>query len=84
MNCPKYVEFHPKNKFEKLVHLVGLIIRIKIRPYIMLQKVISLKFSMTIQYISNCKFFLWRVYNTSTIENMAEMRNIDIIPDQFI
>ena len=50
----------------------------------MLQKVISLKFSMTIQYISNCKFFLWRVYNTSTIENMAEMRNIDIIPDQFI
>ena len=22
-NCPKRVEFHPKNKFEKLVHLVG-------------------------------------------------------------
>ena len=22
-NCPKYVEFHCKNKFEKLVHLVG-------------------------------------------------------------
>ena len=27
-NCPKYVEFYSKNKFEKLVHLVGLIIRI--------------------------------------------------------
>ena len=27
-NCPKHVEFYPKNKFEKLVHLVGLIIRI--------------------------------------------------------
>jgi hypothetical protein len=27
MNCPKYVEFHSKNKFEKLVHLVGFIIR---------------------------------------------------------
>jgi len=26
-NCPKYVEFHSKNKFEKLVHLVGFIIR---------------------------------------------------------
>jgi len=26
-NCPKYVEFYPKNKFEKLVHLGGFIIR---------------------------------------------------------
>jgi len=28
MNCPKHVEFYSKNKFEKLVHLVGFIIRI--------------------------------------------------------
>jgi len=27
-NCPKYVEFYCNNKFEKLVHLVGFIIRI--------------------------------------------------------
>jgi len=27
--CPKHVEFYSKNKFEKLVHLVGFIIRIK-------------------------------------------------------
>ena len=26
--CPKHVQFYPKNKFEKLVHLVGFIIRI--------------------------------------------------------
>jgi hypothetical protein len=26
-NCPKHVEFHFKNKFEKLVHLVSFIIR---------------------------------------------------------
>jgi len=26
-NCPKHVEFHSKNKFEKLVHLFGFIIR---------------------------------------------------------
>jgi len=26
-NCPKYVEFHSKNKLEKLVHLVGFFIR---------------------------------------------------------
>jgi len=25
-NCPKHVEFHFKNKFDKLVHLVGIII----------------------------------------------------------
>jgi hypothetical protein len=27
-NCPKRVEFYSKNKFEKLIHLVGFIIRI--------------------------------------------------------
>jgi len=27
-NCPKHVEFYCKNKFEKLVHLVGFVIRI--------------------------------------------------------
>jgi len=27
-NCQKHVEFYSKNKFEKLVHLVGFIIRI--------------------------------------------------------
>ena len=26
-NCPKHVEFHSNNKFEKLVHLVGFILR---------------------------------------------------------
>ena len=26
-NCPKHVEFYSKNKFEKLVHQVGFIIR---------------------------------------------------------
>ena len=27
-NCPKHIEFYSKNKFEKLVHLVGFITRI--------------------------------------------------------
>jgi hypothetical protein len=31
-NCPKHVEFYSKNKFDKLVHLVGFIIRIRIVP----------------------------------------------------
>jgi len=29
-NCPKHVEFYSKNKFEKLVHLVGFITRKKL------------------------------------------------------
>ena len=28
-NCPKHVEFYSRNKFEKLVHLVGFFIRIE-------------------------------------------------------
>jgi len=28
-NCPKHVEFYSKNKFEKLLHLVGFIVRIQ-------------------------------------------------------
>jgi len=28
-NCPKNVEFYSKNKFEKLVHLVDFILKIK-------------------------------------------------------
>jgi hypothetical protein len=31
MNCPKHVEFHSKHTFEKLVHLVGLIIRTSLK-----------------------------------------------------
>jgi hypothetical protein len=38
-NCPKHVEFHFQNKFEKLVHLVGFIIR---------------KFVTTHSHISRC------------------------------
>jgi len=32
-NCPKYVEFYSKNKFEKLVHLVGFITGIRVSCY---------------------------------------------------
>jgi len=32
--CPKHVEFYSKNKFEKLVHLVGFIIRITLEYFV--------------------------------------------------
>jgi len=35
-NCPKHVEFYSKNKFEKLVHLVGFIIRMFLDSYLFL------------------------------------------------
>jgi len=38
-NCPKHVEFYSKNKFEKLVHLVGFIVR----------KKLSLRFGIQVQ-----------------------------------
>jgi hypothetical protein len=28
-NCPKHAEFYSKNKFEKLLHLVGFIVRME-------------------------------------------------------
>jgi len=30
-NCPKHVDFYSKNKFEKLVHLVGFIVRLEMQ-----------------------------------------------------
>ena len=32
-NCSKHVEFYPKNEFEKLVRLVGFIIRIHVKDF---------------------------------------------------
>ena len=37
-NCPKHVEFYSKNKFEKLVHPVGFIVRIYVRVMLFYSK----------------------------------------------
>jgi len=37
-NCPKQVEFYSKNKFEKLVHLAGFIIRLCVKLSTFLEK----------------------------------------------
>jgi len=42
-HCPKHVEFDAKNKFAKLVHLVGLIIKKSLNTYL-----IFLIFSVTL------------------------------------
>jgi len=43
-NCPKHVEFHSKNKFEKSVHLVGFIIR----KFPLYWKIVVLSFSESV------------------------------------
>jgi hypothetical protein len=52
MHCPKHIEFHSKNKFEKLVHLVDFVIRIyhdarshECQTYPIVRKVHILKFN---------------------------------------
>jgi len=46
-NCPKYVEFFSKNKFEKLLHLFGFIIRMYLYS-----------FWIYLNPLSYCSFFL--------------------------
>jgi hypothetical protein len=42
-NCRKHVQFHYKNKFEKLVHLIGFVIR----TFIMMHGHVNVKFMKT-------------------------------------
>jgi len=49
--CPKHVEFYSKNKFEKLVHLVGFIIRKNIhnrKCKIIIKQGVYLGFELTV------------------------------------
>jgi len=54
-NCPKHVEFYSKNKFEKLVHLVGFIIRKKLDIY--LNIIVTTIHDLTV-YVSTCIAYL--------------------------
>jgi hypothetical protein len=52
-NCPKHVEFHSKNKFEKMVHLVGFNIQ-KWDEYVYFNfmRFVYFKYLCTFQYFS--------------------------------
>jgi hypothetical protein len=58
-NCPKHVEFHSKNKFEKLVHLVGFIIRNVTR--------------CTITWTSNLRSYQWTYGYDVTSSHVLEL-----------
>jgi hypothetical protein len=54
-NCPKHVQFHSKNKFEKLVYLVGFIIR----KFVMMHGHKKIKFSVSCSVTFLLRFHLF-------------------------
>ena len=56
-NCPKHVEFYSKNKFEKLVHLVGFISR-------------NVTWALHCKLLRLCTFDLYPYYTTSTSQRV--------------
>ena len=59
-NCPKFVEFYSKNKFEKLVHLFGFIIRIWQHRFII--RIWQHRFIAT---VSAANEMLWNIKSSS-------------------
>jgi hypothetical protein len=68
-NCPKDVDFHSKNKFEKLVHLVSFIIR----------NLTLCKVTWTSNYICYIYFLLYDLENFSNIISI----NLSFNPSTF-
>jgi len=66
-NCPKQVEFYYKNKFEKLVHLFGFIIRIYV--------------SVSIPLLTNslCTNIIYMLLTFLTINSCLSLNNTNIL-----
>jgi len=60
-NCLKHVEFYSKNKFEKLVHLVGFIIRIYHYARLPEHQIRCQEYISNMDYM--CKMFPWWLYS---------------------
>ena len=82
MNCPKHVEFYSKNKFEKLVQLVGFIIRSFVSSYRCLCSPILLHFSKTepvtfhVLVLNSLHGFFYRIItNFKMLINSFHLRN---------
>jgi len=85
-NCPKHVEFYSKNIFEKLVHLVGFIIRTTVNHiwiFVVLCKIVILRNAgrnmlvkiLWTKYIINTKVHLLDIY-VFAIRLMQGRRNV--------
>jgi len=52
--CPKHAEFYPKNKFEELVHLVGVVIRMVMMMMLMIMMaILAIKINIYFLYQYN-------------------------------
>ena len=73
-NCPIHVEFHSKNTFEKLVHLVGFIIRNLTRCTVTWTSKIKKK-----SRISASSWFYYKKFNTMhghmNVKNQEKIKN---------
>jgi len=56
-NFPKYLEFYFKNKFQKLVNLVGFIIRVDLQVLIIIRAVKLLHSDARLTQINNIKLY---------------------------
>ena len=76
-NCPKHVEFYSKNKFEKLLHLVGFVLRRSTCPN-KFKSVLNNSFrSLVVPFLSRQNVFLSDWFSTqasSVLEQMSSWR----------
>jgi hypothetical protein len=59
-NCPKHVEFHFQNKFEKLVYLVGFIIK----------KIVTMHGYVNVKYVVSC-VALGQIFSAADIQQIT-------------
>jgi hypothetical protein len=57
-NCPKHVEFYSKNKFEKLVHLVGFITR-RLFLHLLPTEVLNIRLLDYFDVLTSIVSFIW-------------------------
>ena len=59
-NCPKHVKFHSKNKFEKLVHLVGFTVRNLSQCMVTRTSKIN---NVSLQLRTSSRGYMWKINN---------------------
>jgi len=77
-NCPKHVEFHSKNKFKKLMHIVGFIIRNISRTFML-----SMRGKLQNFYEGCCVkwnvLFEWKPHNNYPGSNSHNLTFSDVV-----
>ena len=78
-NCPKHIEFYFKNKLEKLVHLVGFIIRILRNIWIFLQYFKIMFFTIS-RWTVTCEIPLYTVIAFDSVTEHHAQKRSPVVP----